>query len=258
MPTVVLSPVGSTGQQFFDNNGVPLAGGLLYTYTAGGTTPYASYTDYTGATPNSNPIVLDSAGRVSGGVWLESGHSYKIVLKDSTAATTFGTWDNITLLYGATSAQIAATTANTAAIATLNATKSGFRAYRSTALTADSGDIIKFNTKVYDRLSEYNTSTGFWTPTVAGTYLISAGIFLGTSQADGTQLTMIINGSFGLRVFAFYAQGAAGGYYVSGSDIFKVSAGETYSVILEGQSAASSITTGDGYTHFSAQYLGPQ
>jgi hypothetical protein len=77
-----LSPLGGAGWQFFDNNGVPLAGGLLYSYAAGTTTPLATYTTSSGATANSNPIVLDSAGRPPNEVWLNP-VAYKLVLKTS-------------------------------------------------------------------------------------------------------------------------------------------------------------------------------
>jgi hypothetical protein len=82
---VSLSPIGGSGWQFFDNNGVPLAGGKLFTYAAGTTTPQASYTSVSGATAHANPIILDSAGRVSAGgqIWLTVGLSYKFVLKTS-------------------------------------------------------------------------------------------------------------------------------------------------------------------------------
>lgn len=66
--------------QFFDNTGAVLSGGLLYTYVAGSTTPLATYTSSTGLTPNSNPVVLDSAGRAS--VFLSSA-SYRFDLKTS-------------------------------------------------------------------------------------------------------------------------------------------------------------------------------
>jgi hypothetical protein len=93
---VYLSPVGGAGAQFFDNNGVPLSGGKLYTYIAGTTTPQTTYTSSAGTVAHANPIVLDSAGRVSGSseVWLSVGASYKFVLKTSNDVL-IGTWDNI-------------------------------------------------------------------------------------------------------------------------------------------------------------------
>jgi microcystin-dependent protein len=99
---VNLSPIGN-GQQFFDNNGIPLNGGLLYTYQAGSTTALTTYTDISGSIANSNPIVLDSAGRSSNEVWLTYGLNYKFVLKTS-AGVTIGTYDNI---YGIVGVQTA-------------------------------------------------------------------------------------------------------------------------------------------------------
>lgn len=92
---VNLSPVGNS-QQFFDNNGVPLNGGLIYTYQAGSSTPLATYTDINATVANANPIVLNSAGRLANEVWLTYGYYYKFVLKDSSGVT-IGTYDN---LYG--------------------------------------------------------------------------------------------------------------------------------------------------------------
>ena len=89
-----LSPLGGAGWQFFDNNGVPLAGGLLYTYSAGTTSPLATYTTSSGVTPNTNPIVLDAAGRPAGEIWL-SPVAYKLVLKTS-AGVQLWSMDNIT------------------------------------------------------------------------------------------------------------------------------------------------------------------
>ena len=91
---VSLSQYAGAGAQFFDNNGNPLAGGLIYTYAAGTTTPAATYTTYTGGTANANPIVLDSAGRTPEQIWLTSGSSYKFVLQTSLGVT-IKTDDNI-------------------------------------------------------------------------------------------------------------------------------------------------------------------
>lgn len=79
--------------QWFDNNGNPLSGGLISTFAAGTTTPQATYTDSTGGTPQSNPIVLDAAGRAQ--IWFAAA-SYKLVLKTA-AGVTLMTIDNVTL-----------------------------------------------------------------------------------------------------------------------------------------------------------------
>ena len=93
--SVNLSPIGGAAAQFFSNDGVPLAGGLIYTYLAGTSTPTATYTTSAGNIAHTNPIVLDSAGRVPGGeVWLTNSTSYKFILRDS-AGTLIGTYDNI-------------------------------------------------------------------------------------------------------------------------------------------------------------------
>lgn len=71
-------------QQFEDANGNPYVGGKLFTYAAGSSTKQATYTDSTGLSANTNPIILDSAGRTPYGVWLTAGLNYKFVLAPST------------------------------------------------------------------------------------------------------------------------------------------------------------------------------
>lgn len=91
---VFLSPVGGAAAQFFTNSGVILSGGKLYTYAAGTTTPQVSYTSSSGVTAHTNPIILDSAGRVPGGeIWL-SASPYKFILNTS-ADVLIATYDNI-------------------------------------------------------------------------------------------------------------------------------------------------------------------
>lgn len=92
--SVYLSYLAGAGAQFFTDDGVPLAGGLLYTYAAGTTTPQTTYTSNLGTVANSNPIVLNSAGRVPYEIWLTTNTNYKFVLQTSTAVL-IATYDNI-------------------------------------------------------------------------------------------------------------------------------------------------------------------
>ena len=92
---VNLSPIGN-GFQFFTTTGLPLAGGYLYTYQAGSTTPLTTYTDNGGTSSNTNPIQLGTDGRPPAEIWLTYGVNYKFVLADSTNSV-IQTYDN---LYG--------------------------------------------------------------------------------------------------------------------------------------------------------------
>jgi hypothetical protein len=72
--TVNLSALAGAGAQFLDNSGNILSGGKLYSYAAGTTTPQITYTSASGSTPHTNPIILNSAGRIATGeIWLTAG-----------------------------------------------------------------------------------------------------------------------------------------------------------------------------------------
>lgn len=89
-----LSSFAGAGAQFFDDNGNPLSGGKVYTYTAGTTTPAATYTTSAGTVANTNPIILDAAGRTPNEIWLTIGTLYKFIVKTSTDVLV-GTYDGI-------------------------------------------------------------------------------------------------------------------------------------------------------------------
>jgi hypothetical protein len=93
MASVLLSPVGN-GQQFFDNNGIPNAGGLIYTYQAGSSTLLTTYTTVNGNIANTNPIVLDAYGRTPSEIWMQTGYSYKFIIQTASAVT-LQTLDNL-------------------------------------------------------------------------------------------------------------------------------------------------------------------
>ena len=94
-------PVSITPYQLIDaraGNAIACSNCSIYTYAAGTNTPLATYTSSTLATPNTNPVLTNSAGyAVNGatitGIWVGSS-CYKFVAKDSSAVTLF-TQDNI-------------------------------------------------------------------------------------------------------------------------------------------------------------------
>lgn len=147
MPTVVLSPIGGAGEQFLDNNGNVLSGGKIYTYAAGTTTPLTTYTSLAGTVANPNPVVLNSAGRVSGQIWLIYGASYKFVIKDS-LGNTIDTQDNISgssaaggLVTAATIVALKAMTGMTTGTRVL-VQDIGFFRYDSTSSTTAVGSLV--------------------------------------------------------------------------------------------------------------------
>jgi hypothetical protein len=113
--SINISYLAGAGAQFFDSNGEPLSGGLLYTFAAGTTTPVSTYTSRSGAALNTNPIVLDAAGRTPAEIWLDGGVLYKFVLKNS-AFVQIGSYDNIPAVNDPTTTNNLITVAGTNAL----------------------------------------------------------------------------------------------------------------------------------------------
>ena len=93
MATVNLSPLFN-GVTNFDSLGNILAGGQLFTYQAGSSTPLATYTTINGTIANANPIVLGTDGKIPSELWLQYGYSYKFLLQTATSVAV-ATYDNI-------------------------------------------------------------------------------------------------------------------------------------------------------------------
>lgn len=172
---VKLSSLAGAGWQFFTDAGVPLAGGKLYTYAAGTTTPTATYTTNLGDVPQANPIVLDSAGRVPSEIWLTEGTTYKFVLKTSTD-TTIGTWDNIDSVNNQNSI-----TKVTAAVGSVSAPSYTFSGRTSDGLYSPATNAVAVTVNGVEQLRA--TTSGV---TLSGGYL----------SAQPTIRNRIINGTF--------------------------------------------------------------
>lgn len=89
-------------QHFVDNTGFACYNCQLFTYAAGTDTKLNTFTDSTGNTPNTDPIILNARGEAS--VWLAAGVFYKFVLapNGSSDPPTNPIWtvDNISALGG--------------------------------------------------------------------------------------------------------------------------------------------------------------
>ena len=95
MPTV--EPLFKNDKPHFHTNGGQLAVGYgIYTYYAGTNTPVAMYSDPSGSTVYSNPILLNSRGEPDGqGIYADVAYTYKVVLKDPTGAVVWS-MDDVT------------------------------------------------------------------------------------------------------------------------------------------------------------------
>lgn len=138
--SINISYFAGAGAQFFDANGAPLTGGLLYTYLSGTTTPVTTYTSPSGAVNNTNPIVLDAAGRTPNEIWVDGGVFYKFVLKSASFAT-IGTYDNIPAVGDITTATTLITVSGTnALIALATPTLGGYAAGQTFSFIAQNNN----------------------------------------------------------------------------------------------------------------------
>jgi hypothetical protein len=84
--TLILPPAQ---QQFADSNGKPLAGGSVFFYIPGTSTPKTTWQDINATVPNTNPVILNSAGRAQ--IWGQG--NYREVVFDVNSNLI---WDQLT------------------------------------------------------------------------------------------------------------------------------------------------------------------
>lgn len=164
---VTLSLFAGAGTQFFDNNGVILSGGKIYVYAAGTTTPLACYTSSTGLATHSQPIVLDSAGRVNE-IWLTVGQAYKFVLKDSNE-NLIATYNNVP------SAPQPPVVNNASSV------------YYEEGYTATAGNFVVGATYVITSIGTTNFMSIGAVSNTEGTYFTATGVGTGTGTAKLSQ-----------------------------------------------------------------------
>jgi hypothetical protein len=239
---VSLSQYAGAGAQFFDNNGNPLAGGLIYTYAAGTTTPAATYTTYTGGTANANPIVLDSAGRTPAQIWLTSGSSYKFVLQTALGVTiktddnifaSFELAKEIGIAVGLGAGSVATNIAVGDTALDSNTTGSNNTAAGYNALTSNTDGIqnTAYGSQALDANTggDYNVAVGYDALSAATTANYNTGVGYRSLNAATTGANNTALGADALLVNQTGASNVAVGYQAAdayiGSDAVAVGAG---------------------------------
>ena len=190
--SINLSAFAGAGAQFLDANGAPLTGGLLYSYLSGTSTPATTYTSRAGTTNNTNPIVLDAAGRTPAEVWLDGGVLYKFVLKSSTYVQ-IGTYDSIPAINDTTTFSNLITVAGTNALTGLaTPALSGYAAGAQYSFIAQntntSAVTIDIDTLGVKSITKFGT-----TPLVANDIIAGALVLI---EYDGTRFQLLNPTSF--------------------------------------------------------------
>jgi hypothetical protein len=162
-------------QQLYGSDGSPLVGGKIYTYTAGTTTPLATYTDASAGTANTNPVILNSLGQAN--IWLAPSSSYKFSVFTSADVLLY-TVDNIAtpIDYSslvtslASPPPIGSTAPNTGAFTTLVATTGNI-----TTVNATTGNITTVNATTGNITTVNATTSTTSGVTTTGTLTFSGG-----------------------------------------------------------------------------------
>lgn len=91
----LLSPIFNI-PQFFDEDGLPLAGGKIFAYDAGSfDTLKDTFNSEDGLTANTNPIVLNASGQLTTAIWLTPAEGYNLVLTKADGTSVIKNFDDI-------------------------------------------------------------------------------------------------------------------------------------------------------------------
>lgn len=226
--------------QFFDADGDPLAGGKIYTYAAGTTTPKATYTDESASIEMANPIILDDAGKSTW--WLVG--SYKYIVKDS-LDNTIATTDNVTSFS-------TLATSNDAFFESFSGDGSTTAFVLSQDLGTDEKGLMVFVNK---GLQQYVTNGSFATDTgwtKGAGWTIAAGVATATgaisTAISQTAAFTLVQGQ--VYSVTYTITRSAGGLIpsVGGTSGVERTASGTYNEVIVAGSSQTLAFTGNGFT----------
>lgn len=213
--------------QFSNSSGAPLAGGKVYTYVAGTTTPLETFTASDGLTSVGTYIDLDGNGRPNNGngIWLGTTSNYKLVIKDSLGST-LQTVDNVSS--GGFNGSSSFVTA---------VSESGLTSGRT--LTSGGGLTVvdggAGSTITVKNLLTPKTATG-------ATYTVIASDhnkYLTVGDAGGATITMTAAATLGSGWFCYMVNGDSGLCTITG--VGTLYAGELGRIVTDGSSFAMQV-----------------
>lgn len=144
----------------FKNDGTLAVGYKIYTYAEGSSTPLATYTSSTGATPQANPIVLNARGEPANPIWLTGGLGYKFVyMTDAdvvirTIDNVRGIGDNTLTVSQWVSSGLTATYISASSFSVVGDQTSAFHVGRAVQLLTSGGTVTaKIKTSAYTTLT---------------------------------------------------------------------------------------------------------
>jgi len=226
--------------QFFDADGNPLSGGKIYSYSAGTTTKKATYTDETETHQNTNPIILDDAGRavvfIQGSYRFDTYDANDVLIRSVDNVTSFATLESSNNAYfesfSGTGSKTSFTTSET-----LGTESAAIQVYVSTPVQSyvDNGD--------------FATDT-IWTKGIG--WSIGAGVATATgaisTAISQTSPKTIVSGR-AYRV-TYTITRSAGGLIpsIGGSNGTERTASGTYTEIVIAGSTQTIAFTGNGFT----------
>ena len=174
-------------QQFFDDNGNPLSGGLIDTYIAGSTTPINTYTDITLTTIHTNPIVLNTRGETT--IFLDPTVAYKFVLRNPLPdGSEIWTQDNITALGG------------NSLLTDLGVIRSKVVGSTTLPVPLATNVVIPYDTADYEiNLTGFNGAANKWVCALDGVYNLNAAVDFTIQSSSGVpsascEIFFLVNG----------------------------------------------------------------